>query len=288
MKGTAMSEQTLEAVQSSAAQEPSAPAADDKVKAEQPAEKAAPDGANGEGDTNGEQAPAKELTEAEKTRAAMQKRIDRQTAANKAQQESISKLTAELNAIKAATPKKDDAPKQDDFASYDEWEKATIDYHAKQRADEILAGEKEKQLKEAQERQAAETRRQFDEKEAAFRNANTDYDTVAGEAASLITELAHAGANIAPLRNMVMVFDNPPEMIYQLGKNPALIEELVGHEPLKLMRELVKFEMTFRGTAQAEAKKVPDPIKPLGGKGGSSKSLDQQSGRDILDWVKKK
>ena len=58
--------------------------------------------------------PKPEPTEAEKVKAAMQKRIDRQTAAYKAQEERLRQLESQLNEMAAKAPKANDSPKQDD------------------------------------------------------------------------------------------------------------------------------------------------------------------------------
>lgn len=217
-----------------------------------------------------------ELSEVDKVKQAMQKRIDRQTAASKAAQEQLRQLQSEVEALRATAPKADDAPKQDDYKTYEEWEQATIDFKANQKVEERIKSEKEKELKVAQERQAAEVRRQFDEKEKAFRTIATDYDRVAGEAVQTMNELGQAGYNISGLRDVVMTFDNPPEMIYQLGKDTALIEKLVSMPPLAAMYELVKLEIAFKAN-KTQAKEAPPPIKTLKGTGKVAKALDEMS-----------
>lgn len=279
----------MEVAASTSTQEPSAPAAEAKQTVEEGDSKAAPKEAEKAEDAKegeGEQ-PKPELTEAEKIRQQMQKRIDRQTAANKAQQERTRQLEQELETLRAKAPKADDAPKQDDFDSYEEWEQARIKHEAKKLADEQIREAKEQELKQVQERRAAEVRKEFDAKETAFRTATPDYDVVAKDAVDTMMELANAGSDISTLRSMVMQFDNPPEMIYQLGKDTSLIEALVGMEPLKAMKELVKLESALASAAKEQPKQAPAPIKPTNGKGGV-KPLHEQSGEEILKWVKGK
>lgn len=220
--------------------------------------------------------PRPEPTEAEKVKTAMQKRIDRQTAAFRAQEERLRQLEGQLTEMTAKAPKADDAPKQDDYKTYEEWEEATLDYKANNRVQERLKAEKEKELQTAQQKQQQEVRRVFEEKENAFRSTTPDYDRVAQDAVSEINILAQSGVNITGLRDMVMSFDNPPEMLYQLGTNPSLIEELVNMQPIKAMRELVKLEATLTAN-KPEAKQAPEPIKRLSGTGTSSKSLDKMT-----------
>lgn len=232
--------------------------------------------------------PKPEPTEAEKVKAAMQKRIDRQTAAFRSQEERLRQLESQLTEMTAKAPKADDAPKQDDYKTYEEWEDATLEYKANKRVQERLKAEKEKELQTAQQRQQQEVRRVFEEKEKAFRTTAPDYDRVAQEAVTELNTLAQSGVNIASLRDMVMSFDNPPEILYQLGKEPNLIEELVNMQPTKAMRELVKLEIALKGTAKAEPKRAPEPIESIGSKAGGVKSLTQMSAKEISAWAKGK
>lgn len=274
----------MEAAASTSVQEPSAPVAEVKQTAEEGDIQEAPKEAD-KAEEGKEEKP--EPTEAEKVKMAMQKRIDRQTAASKALQERTRQLEQELESLKANAPKADDAPKQEDFDNYDDYEKALVEHRAKKIADERIAQAKEQELKETQERRAAEIRRDFDNKEQAFRTSTPDYDSVAKEAVETMTELATAGHNISIMRDLVMQFDNPPEMIYQLGKDTSLIEELVGMQPLQAMRELVKLEIALKSAVKTETQQAPAPIKPVSGKGGV-KPLHEQSGEQILKWAKGK
>jgi hypothetical protein len=232
--------------------------------------------------------PKPEPTEAEKVKAAMQKRIDRQTAAYKAQEERLRQLESQLNEMAAKAPKADNAPKQDDYKTYEEWEEATLEYKANQRVQERIKAEKEKELQTAQQRKQQEVRRMFEERENAFRSTTPDYDRVANEAVNELNTLAQSGVDITSLRDMVMSFDNPPELLYQLGKEPSLIEELVNMQPTKAMRELVKLEIAIKGTVKPEPKRAPNPIETLGAKAGGVKPLSQMSAKEISEWAKGK
>lgn len=273
--------QTLE-VAPSVTQEPSEPIADVNAQVEEGATKPVEEVKPEEG-----KAENAEPTEVEKVKLAMQKRIDRQTAAFKASQERMRQLEEQVKAFEAKAPQVDNAPKQEDFATYEEWEEAITDYKAEKKAEERIRTEKEKELQAAKERQAAEVRREFEQKESAFRTQAHDYDLIAGEAVAAMNELALSGQNIVPLRDAVMQFDNPPAMIYELGKDPELIQSLVSMEPLKAMRELVKLEIAMESKAMSVPPKAPEPIRPLGGKGGV-KPLHERSGKDVLDWARKR
>lgn len=250
------------------------------------------DNANKGGDEAGKEGevktPEKPMTEAEKIRVGMQKRIDRQTAASKAQNEQIQRLNADLQRMAASQPQQDKgAPKEADFDTWEAFDKARVEYEADKRVNERLKTEKETQLKQVQERQALETRKKFEAKEREFQKSTPDYDNVAGEAVEALRALGAAGHDINALRDVVMQFDSPPQMLYELGKDTNLIDQLVTMPPIAAMRELVKLEIALQGAAKPAEQQAPEPIKSVGGRGGV-KSLDQRSGKEILEWAKGK
>lgn len=231
-----------------------------------------------------EEKPEKPLTEAEKIRHAMQKRIDRQTAATKAIEERAQKLEQDLQQLRQRAPKESDEPKEEDFESWEDYDKARVEYLADKRAEERLKTEREKELQVIKERQYAETQRQFMEKEAKYKATNPDYDRYAKEAVETMALIAKAGTDITNLRDVVMQFDNPPEMIYQLGKDTTLLEELVTMPPMRIMRELMKLEASL--STQDTTKAPPAPIRPTTPKGGV-KPLSKMTGREVLERFKK-
>lgn len=266
--------QTLEVTQS-APNNDSSPAEEVNTKVETEA----PEGAE-------EAKVEKPLTEAEKIRHSMQKRIDRQTAATKTQQERISLLERQVAEAAARAPKEDDMPKESDFDTWEDFDTARVKHLAKKEAESYMKAEREKELKTAQERQHAETQRQFMDKEAKYKATVQDYDRYAKEAVETMNLMAQTGTDISSLRDAVMQFDNPPKMIYQLGKDTSLIEELAPMPPLKIMRELLKLEASLTKEPDS-TKEAPTPIRSSSGKGGV-KPLDQRSGEEILKWVKSK
>lgn len=237
----------------------------------------APQGA--EGDAKQE----KPLTEAEKIRHATQKRIDRLTAANRATEERAQKLEQQLAELQKRAPTESGEPKESDFDTWEEFEEARVEWKAEKKAEERLKTEREKELQSIKERQHAETQRQFMDKEAKFKAAQPDYDRYAKEAVDTIGLIAKTGVDVTTLRDAVMQFDNPPEMIYHLGKDPTLLEELVTMPPMKVMRELIKLEASF--ATQDTTKAPPAPIKPTAAKGGV-KPLGKLSGREVLERYK--
>lgn len=292
-KVTPMPDDALQAVAPAPATDTSTPATEVKeaekgATGADDADKGSNDDGNKEGEAAKDKPPEKPMTEADKIRAAMQKRIDRQTAASKAQNEQIQRLNAELQRLAASQPQQDKgAPKEDDYNSWEEYDKARVEYEADRRANERLKTEKEAQLKQMQERQALETRKKFEAKEREFQKSAPDYDAVAGEAVAALRDLGAAGHDINALRDIVMQFDNPPQMLYELGKDTNLIDQLVTMQPMAAMRELVKLEIALQGAAKPAENQAPEPIKPVGGRAGV-KALHERSGSEILEWAKGK
>lgn len=282
-----MSEEALQAV--NPAPESSTPVEDVKPKAEEgvkPEEAVKDDAKATDGEAKEE--PKAELSEAEKTRIAMQKRIDRQTAANKAKDEQLRQALAELEQLKANAPKASDEPKSEDFNSYEEYENARVEWLANKKAEERIVAEKERQVQEANQRRAAEIKKEMDAKEEILRQTIPDFDEAAQQAVQTMKELGDVGVNVGMLQGMVMHFDNPPELIYQLGKDPSLIEELASMPPLKAMKELVKLEMAQQNKPKDQPKAPPEPIKPVNPNGRAKKSIEDMTYEEREEYYKRK
>jgi myosin heavy subunit len=211
----------------------------------------------------------------------MEKRLARKTAATKALEEKVRTLETQLQSV----PKQvaDDEPTLEQFQTFDEFEKAVIEYKANKLAEQRLKETKQKELQELQTRKMQEQKRDFETKESKFRERQPDYDDVVARASEALGDLKQRGAKVEALTNAILEFDNAPEMLYHVGKDDGVLEDLVQLSPIGIMRELVKMEMALQPVAKTE-QKPPEPIKSTSGRGGG-KPLSLRGGKDILDWV---
>lgn len=270
-----MSEQTLEVA--TEAQEPSQPTEEVKQDVEQGSDAAPVEQAN-------EAKPAeKPLTELEKTKHAMQKRIDQKTATTKALEDRLNKVTQELETFKTAQPKHDDAPKADDFEDYEQYEQAKIQHEANKIVETRLHEAKQAEHQRLQQQQAAEKAKAFKAAENAFIAENADYKAVATEVNEVVGDLHRRGVDVKGFGRDILAFDIAPQLIYEIGKDTGLIEELVQMEQPARMRELVKLEMGLRPPKETE--NAPAPIKPVNPKGKRVTSIAKMASKDFKDWL---
>jgi hypothetical protein len=80
--------------------------------------------------------------------------------------------------------------------------------------------------------------------------------------------------------------DNASDILQHLAENLEEAERLMALTPLKLVRELTKLELTLSDKPVTKnvkpVSKVPEPIKPLSGKGGA---VAISAEKDALAWI---
>lgn len=243
------------------------------------------------GDQQAAKPEQKELSESDKIKAAMQKRIDNVIKSRHELQRKYDQLIAEgkKNGSEGQSVKDDGAPKEADYKSYEEFLIAKGKYEAKQEFDKQ---EKERAAREKGERDAAELaakNKEFLEKEAEFRKTTPDYDEAVGVLNEAIQIVNHNSGGFQAFREVMLSTEDLPALSYYLGKNPEIIESMMTMRPVEVARTLFKAEIDAAKFKKTEAKTaLPSPIKPVGGKGKSDKSLSDMSGKELLAWMKSK
>ena len=212
----------------------------------------------------------------------MQKRIDRQTAAYRQLQEQHEALQKQLQ---ENAPKKDDTPKEEDFDTYEEYNEALVEYRAEQRLAEkererleAQRAEKEAQMREATEKQYASRVEAFAEKHPDFR----EKESVVEEVVALQMQNG-VTPTLQALTNAVLESENSARLVYELGNDVDLLEDILQKSPYQAVRELVKLEM--KPEAVENKKQPPKPIKATSGKSTGKKSVNQMSGKELLKWA---
>lgn len=277
-----MSEQALEAAHV-VAQEPSQPVEEAKQVTEEGTtaeETQKPEQAAVEEKPKTPEERVKELEEAlERTKKGTQKAIDRQTAARKAIEERYAQLEQQLKTMPSNSV--DDSPKESDFNTWEEYENAKVEYKAKKLAEDRMREAKQAEMREIEARKAEATRRDLETKEAKFREVAPDYDKAIQNLGEVAKDLVAAGMDVGAMSNMIMQFDNPPAMFYELAKIDGLIDDIVKLPPMGMMRELVKLEMTLQNKPQTETKEAPKPINTVR-TSSHKKDLKSMSGKELL------
>ena len=272
----------LEAAAEPVVQENSEPTTESKENVEQ-GQEAAPE-------KKPEETPelnAKEWQERyENTQKAFEKRLSRQTASNKALEETLTQYKQKLEQLESAAPKEEtkvfsELPKVMDFDSVEEYEAAAEQY-TNQRIEKAIQEQNQKQQTEAQNRKMQERAQAFSVKENVMRESFPDYDAVTDELSEDLKHLQMQGIETNTFGNMVLNFENSAQLAYEVGKN-NLAESLVKLDQIDMMRELVKLDASLKPAQKAD-KKAPKPIKPINEKGKVSKGMDKMSGKELTDY----
>lgn len=93
------------------------------------------------------------------------------------------------------------------------------------------------------------------------------------------------GAPSAFMEVVLEVVDKPSDVLYHLGKNPDLAEELAELSPLKLAKRLDRIERELADKSKPKPSSAPkplEPVKPKASDGGLSSSLP------IDEWMKRR
>lgn len=222
-----------------------------------------------------------EPSEAEKVKYAMQKRIDKQTA----KLAEMERLLAEKEAVLLkAQPQQTDAPKEEDFATYEEFLKAQGRW-------EVVQEQKTEQQKQAQadrdaayQKTMAERKAMFEEKEVEFKKLTPDYDEKVKdveESISLLTDKQKSSTEFQVFRDMLFSSDNMPALTYELGKNPDLLDKMLTMNPLQIARQIARLELQIENAPKQQHKPVTAPPTPISSGSKVNKSIEQMDYKEL-------
>ena len=281
-----MNDQVIEGVtpdleaNATAEQPESKPAEDIKEDAEQ---------VSGESETNENNENAEEeLSETDKVKQAFEKRIARQTAANRDLNTRYSDAIKRIEEFEAKFQETETAkePSESDFETYEEFVQAKADWTAERKFADMQKQEQQRIAQEKQHQALESQRRDFEAKEAEFRADVSDYDVVSQEFNEIIGSYDPETPALQAASAALMGADNTPALGYHLAKNPHEIDRILSMDPNKAYREVVKLEMKLANQSKApEPTKLPNPPSPVDGSGKGSKPLHKKSANELVDWV---
>lgn len=239
-----------------------------------------------------------ELSEADKAKAAFQKRIDRQTAANRDQQrqlqeekrlrEAAEKRIAEYE---AKTNPLDDKPNPDNFDDYEKYTDALTDWKIAQRDKASAEKTKEPNVDEivSQKLKMKEVETSFRQKEEDFRKATPDYDRATEVVNGLLKHVDPNNDSTKAFSTTLLNAPNPPQLIHYLGTHPDVAIKLMTMSPFEIQDTLGEIIDNLSGATlpeteqQAPKASLPAPPTAVRGSTKGVKNPDQMTGRELLD-----
>lgn len=221
-----------------------------------------------------------EPDELSKYKYATQKRIDKlissRSELERKYQEAVQKLQTFEQAPKSDEPLPDQFDTQEDYLiAKGKWE-AKREFEANQKA------QAEAEAKKAYEAKIAERAKEFQAKEAEFRKETPDYDEASQVLNEYIADVNPNSTGFQVFRDVMISSDVLPQLTYELGKNPDLVESLMKMPPLDLARTLFYKEYEIKNAPKkATTKPVAAPPNPIKG-AGTIRSDDELSGKELL------
>lgn len=232
-----------------------------------------------------ESATSEEVVEEKPKAKGVQKRIDELTgnwrsAERRADQlqEALIEAQRQRQAPKepVAPPPQQNEPKVDDYGSYEEYLSALADHRAEAKVTAKFAELQRSHAEEMQKRQKAERDQAFQAKVQTFRESHEDFDDVVRNPSLPITD---------DMVGLLNLSEKGPELLYQLGKNPAEAARIAGLPRDQAAMEMGRMEAKLGQIQPKTNSNAPPPIEPLTeGRGSLSKDPDKMTTSEWKRW----
>lgn len=230
-----------------------------------PAEQAA---ASAEEVITSEESPSSEDTKPKKS--GVQKRIDELVREREEAKREAESYKRQYEASKGGG----DAPKLEDFESYEDFLTARTIHQFEQRQRQQKA-EQDEQYRQAL---AQENAQLFAQRQIEAKVKYADYEQVAN----------NPNLEITPqMAQIITAQENGPDIAYYLGKNPRLASEIARSDPINAAIKIGQV-IAKVSTQTPKATSAPDPVAPIGG-GSEVPELDpsQMSMEQYVEWRRK-
>lgn len=233
------------------------------------------------------EAPAEETQESEDEKERKSRGERRREAREKAQRElresEAKREEAErrVQSIREAS-KNLPTPKQDDFATYEDFQAALSAHHAVKMLDSREAQKLEAEAraqfeltKTLRQRQAQEDAESWQSQVAEAAKRYTDFDKVALRDAYVTEDMA----------KFISRSDVGADIAYHLGKNRELGVRISQMSPMEMAMTFGRLEATVSAPQAPKSSNAPPPINPVRGKGTATKDPGDMSASEYRAWV---
>lgn len=165
-------------------------------------------------------------------------------------------------------------PKIDNFDTLENYNKALIDW-----AKEV--GKQEERTvynQQEQQRQELATKTAVAQKEQQSRVKHADYD-------SIINPIVPVIKSIPLLKDFIAKNPMGTEVAYELGKNPAVLEQLMRSDVWSAGEQLINMAARLKAPKPVEITQAPEPIKPVGSRETVRPKLTDLAEKDINGYI---
>lgn len=85
-----------------------------------------------------------------------------------------------------------------------------------------------------------------------------------------------------PIAQAIIESDVAPKLMAYMVSNPEEVDRIAKYSPARQAAEIGKLEAKLSVSAPVKVSKVPDPIKPIGNRGGANSDLSKSSMEDYI------
>lgn len=174
----------------------------------------------------------------------------------------------------------DPMPKQDDFASYEEYQAALSAHHAMRALDgrqrketEAEAQAYQREIERVETERKQEIAQEWASQVADARSKYADFEQVAFKAP--ISE---------QVADVIMSMDGGTDVAYHLGMNPADAQRISALSPLDAAMELGRIEARLSRPKPRTATQAPNPVSPVRPKASAVKSPSEMTPAEFRKW----
>lgn len=173
------------------------------------------------------------------------------------------------------TAAKTEEPKESEFDDHFEYVAAKAVWKSTQAADTGRAREADDALQHLSQERQAEVVGMFTEACDDARSRYSDFDAVA-----LNPRLPVSPA----MQEAILQSDMAADVLYHLGKTPALARQLAGLSPIEVAMSIGRLEGTLAKPRPITQSKAPAPISPVKARGSVSKDPEKMTPDEYRAW----
>lgn len=163
-------------------------------------------------------------------------------------------------------------PKPEDFKTVGDYTRALTKYEVAKAAAQAASESQTRTQQQQQQAQAAETARQFAERQSAFIKLTPDYEEVVENANFDVPQL---------VTQYCVESEMGPQLAYHISKNPSEAERLSKLSPSRMLAEMGKLEMKLAPTAAPAAPAAPSKVPQVSKAPAPTEALNGDSARVV-------
>lgn len=221
------------------------------------------------------QADTAEQPEEHRVPKGVQKRIDRLTRERYRLQGELEAMRRQAQPEAKPQHAAEDAPKAEQFSSYEDFLEAKAEWKAEQKVAEVLGRQQQNAKQQSERAEQTKLQRAWESKVDAALEIYDDFEEVA-----LAPDVPISG----PMMEAILRTDKGADVAYYLGKNRAEAEKIARMDPFSQAVAIGRIEATIARPAAKKATSAPPPISPVGARSAPVKDPEKMSTEEWIKW----